>query len=59
MDLIQGRREKGGQEGRQSPHHFLVQKSFSHVKSENLKFLHVNKMWDFSLFIEQDISDKK
>ena len=32
---------------------------FSHVKSENLKFLHVNNIRDFSLFIEQNISDKK
>ena len=28
-------------------------KFFSHVK-----FLHVNNMWDFSLFIEREISDK-
>ena len=55
--------EKGGPGGRQSPPspppppHFLELNFFSHVKSE--KFLHVNNMWDFSLFIEQDISDKK
>ena len=24
-----------------------------------LKLLHVNNMWDFSLFIEQDVIDKK
>ena len=23
------------------------------------QFLHVNNMWDYSLFIEQDLSDKK
>ena len=28
------------------------------IKSENIKFLHVNNKWDFSLFIEQDVSDK-
>ena len=28
------------------------------VKLENITFLHVNNMIDFSLFIEQDISDK-
>ena len=52
--------EKGGTGGGTSPpsHHFLQQKFFSHFKSENLKFLHVNSMWDFSFFIEQDISDK-
>ena len=33
-------------------------KFFFHVKSENIKYLHVNNMWDFSLFFEQDISDK-
>ena len=32
---------------------------FSHVKSKNLKFLPVNNIRDFSLFIEQGISDKK
>ena len=29
------------------------------LKLENTKFLLVNNMWDFSLFIEEDISDKK
>ena len=40
-------------------HHFLERKFFFHVKSENMKFLHVNNMWDFSLFIEKGIGDKK
>ena len=30
-----------------------------HVKSENRKFLHVKNIWNLSLFVEQDISDKK
>ena len=29
------------------------------IKSENINFLHVNNIWGFRLFIEQDISDKK
>ena len=55
--------EKGGPGGEivpslpPLPHHFLELNFLSHVKSE--KFLHVNNMWDFSLFIKQDISDKK
>ena len=28
-------------------------------QSENIEFLHVKNMCDFSLFIEQDMSDKK
>ena len=32
---------------------------FFYVKLENIKFLHVNNIWDFSLFVEEDISDKK
>ena len=32
---------------------------FFHVKSENIKFLHVKNIWDLSLFIEEDISYKK
>ena len=43
----------------QPTHHFLEQKKFLHLNSENIKFLHANNMWDFSLFIEQDRSDKK
>ena len=63
-----GERGGGGAEGRgargrerQHHHHFLEQNVFFHVKSEskNIKFLHVNNMQDFSLFIEQDISNKK
>ena len=38
---------------------FLEQNFFSHVKSENIAFSHVNNVSDFSLFVEQDISDKK
>ena len=40
-------------------YHFLEQNLFFHVKLENATFLHVNNMGDFSLFIEQGISDKK
>ena len=35
------------------------QNIFFLVKSENIHFLYVNKMWDFTLFIEQDICDEK
>ena len=31
---------------------------FFHVKSEKIKFLHVKNIWDLSLFLEQDLSDK-
>ena len=41
------------------PHQFQEQKFFLHVKTENTKFLHVNNICDFSLFIKQDINDKK
>ena len=51
--------QKGGKGAPALPHHFLKQKLFSHVKLEDIKFLHVNNTWDFSLFIEQGISDKK
>ena len=51
--------KRGWAGGRQAPHHFVEQKCFFHTKSENIKFLHVSYMWDFSLFIEQDVSDKK
>ena len=39
-------------------HHFL-EEFFFHVKSETVKFLQGKKIRDLSLFIEQDISDKK
>ena len=32
--------------------------AFLHVKLEKIKFLHVNNMWDFTLFIQQNVSDK-
>ena len=53
--------EKGGQ-GRCTstpPAPFPGAKILFHVKLENIKFLHVNNMWDHSLLIEQDLSDKK
>ena len=60
---IQGCRERkaGGGRGAALPRlpPFSAANVFFHVNPENKKFLHVNKMWDFSLFIEQDISDKK
>ena len=58
----QGCRERGGRGGNSPPPCPTISWSknvFSHVKSENLKFLHVNNIRDFSLFIEQNISDKK
>ena len=33
-------------------------KFFFRVKLENIKFLHVNNMWVFTLFIEKDMSEK-
>ena len=55
--------ERGGQGGTPPPppppHHIQDQKIFFHVKLGNIKFLHVSNMWDYSLFIEQDLSDKK
>ena len=53
--MIHGRRERGAGGGAR----ILEQKSIFHVKSENIKSLHVINIWDFGLFIEQDISDKK
>ena len=41
------------------PASFPAAKFFFHVKSENIKFLDVKNIRDLSLFIEQDISDKK
>ena len=43
---------RGGEGGRHTPHHFLEQEIFFLVKSENVKFLHVNNMWDFSSMIK-------
>ena len=61
--LKQGRRKTGGGQGGVAggtpSQCFLEQNFFSHVKSENIAFLHVNNVSDFSLFVEQDISDKK
>ena len=37
----------------------LEKKNYFRVKPVNIKFLHVNNMWDFSLFTEQDMIDKK
>ena len=48
---VQGRREmtgwgaEVGAGGRQASHHFLEQKFFSHVKSEDIKFVRVNNIW--------------
>ena len=64
---VQGRRERrGGAGGAPAPPPFPTmswsKKKFFHVKLENkifVKLLHVNNMWDFSLFIEQDVGDKK
>ena len=33
-------------------------KKMFYVKLKNITFLHVNNIWDFSLFIKQDLSDK-
>ena len=43
----------------QPPYHFRKQKKIFRVKLESIKFLHVNIMWNFSLFVRQDISHKK
>ena len=60
--LLQGRRESesadrkgGGWWGERR----RGKKIFFQLKSENINFLNVNNIWDFSLFIEHDISDKK
>ena len=42
-----------------APSPFLGAENSFHVKMENIKFWYENNMWDFSLFIEQDISNKK
>ena len=50
----------GGAPGSPAFSHLFLQQHFCfYVKSENTKFLLVKNMWDFSLFIEQGISDKK
>ena len=52
--------EAGGHQPPPPPPPFSGAKMFfSHVKSKNLKVLPVNNIRDFSLFIEQGISDKK
>ena len=53
----QGRRESGGRGGGGGAFPGAIH--FSRVKLGNIKFLHVNNMRDHSLFIEQDLSDKK
>ena len=50
--ILQGRRESKYKK-------LLEQTLFFHVILENIKFLHVKNIWGMSLFIEQDISDKK
>ena len=60
--MLQGRSQRGGREAPFPPiptPHFQEQNFFFHVKLGNIKFLYVNNMWDYSLFIEQDSSDKK
>ena len=61
LHLAQGRRERGdrGTIIAPPPHHFPEEKKIILLNMENIKDLHVNNMWDFSLFDEQDISDKK
>ena len=55
--------DKGGTGGGGDASHPHPPAPFPHlffdVKMENIKFLHVNNIWDFSLFVEEDISDKK
>ena len=64
--FLLGRREKGyriwgGGTGVEVPgaHHFQEHNLFFDVKLGNINFLYVNNMWDYTLFIEQDLSDKK
>ena len=60
-NILQGCRERGTG-GASPPPSISIsreQKIFFHVKLGNIKFLHMNNMWDHSLFIEQDVSDKK
>ena len=51
--------DKAGGRGGTIPPNISWSKAFFYVKSENIKFLHMKNMWGFSLFIEEDISDKK
>ena len=53
FSTMQGRREIGEQG------QFFWSKTFFPHKIIKHKFLHVNNKWDFSLFIEKDIMDKK
>ena len=45
--------------GWQPPTHHFLEENVFHVKLENIKSLHVINIWDFGLFIEQDMNDKK
>ena len=53
--IEKGRREGTGGASRPT---LSWSKIFFHLNSENIKFVHVKNMWDFSLFIEQGLSDK-
>ena len=55
--IPQGRRERGA--ALPPPPTISWSKIFFHVKLKNIKFLHLKNIWDLSVFIEQDISDKK
>ena len=55
----QGRRERRQGALATPPPPFPGAKYFFHVKSENIKVLHVKNIYDLSAFIEQGISDKK
>ena len=56
---LQGCREKGSGGGAPAPSPLPGAKKFFHLISENITVLIVKNIWDLSLFIEQDISDKK
>ena len=49
---MQGRRKKRG--GGVLALYYFSEQYFFQVKSKNIRFLHANNMWDFSLFIEQE-----
>ena len=59
LSQIQGRRESGDKRDASPPLRHFRAKIFFQLKLENIKFLHVNNMWDFSLIVEQNISGKK